>query len=288
MTTIVTYQPRPVPAFRPRQHSVCIAYPSSHQIPNPSQPSLSFPSSMDLHPRSYRPNRPPQFSSSNHHHVPHTPPHSHSHHPYYSQQRANMPPAPVPPSYARHVSPPLPSSTYPLVYSPSEHSYQQNMPPLTADIQHEYPFDIGFPTGSSMSMSFADLDLSQTAFLNPGQLPWSETKSDLKLESPPVPQQVFYADPGSYAFYSDSNSGSAAVDAQLFAPQPPQSHPLRKCSPAYLNKSFTLAQQPKLRWRWRGNLICSTQPLPLHLIHYPHPQLPPLFNHPKSCHLHHP
>jgi hypothetical protein len=121
-------------------------------------------------------------------------------------------------SFPRHTSPPL-SSTYPLVYSPSENSYQ-NTPSMSADIQHEYPFDISFAPGSTMS--FADLELSQSAFLNPGQLPWSESKSDFKVESSPAPQPVFYADPGSYAFYNDSN-GSPAVDTQLFASQP-QSH----------------------------------------------------------------
>ncbi len=92
---------------------------------------------------------------------------------------------------------------------------------MSADIQHDYPFDITFATGSGVS--FAELDLSQTAFLNPGQLPWSEAKTDFKVESPPVPQPVFYADPGSYAFYNDS-TGNAALDAQLFVAQP-QSHP---------------------------------------------------------------
>jgi hypothetical protein len=94
---------------------------------------------------------------------------------------------------------------------------------MSADIQHEYPFDISFATGSTMS--FADLDLSQSAFLNPGQLPWSETKSDFKLESPPAPQPVFYADPGSYPFYNDSN-GSPAVSPQLYPPHTqPQPQP---------------------------------------------------------------
>jgi len=124
-------------------------------------------------------------------------------------------------SFSRHTSPPL-SSSYPLVYSPSENSYQ-NTTSISGDIQHEYPFDIGFPT--SGSMSFADLDLSQSAFLNPGQLPWSESKSDFKVESSPAPQSVFYADTGSYAFYNDSN-GTSAVDAQLFSSQPqPQPQP---------------------------------------------------------------
>jgi len=91
---------------------------------------------------------------------------------------------------------------------------------MSAEIQHDYPFDISFTTGSTMS--FADLELSQSGFLNPGQLPWSESKSDFKLESSPAPQPVFYADPGSYAFYNESN-GSPAVDAQLFGSQP-QSH----------------------------------------------------------------
>jgi hypothetical protein len=123
--------------------------------------------------------------------------------------------------FARHTSPSL-SSTYPLVYSPSEHSYQ-NTPSMAADIQHEYPFDIGFTTNPSMS--FSDFDLTQSAFLNPGQLPWSDSKTDFKVESSPAPHQVFYADTaGSYAFYNDSNS--AAVDAQqLFASQPQQPQP---------------------------------------------------------------
>src|SRR5713226_4599365 len=139
MPSIVTHQPRPVPAFR-RQHSA--------SIPNLSQSSLSFPSTMDLHHRSYRPNRPPQFPSSNRHHVPH------SHHPFY---RSTM-------AATVHTTPPL-SSSYPLVSSPTENSYQ-NTPSMSADIQHEYPFDLGFTTSSSMS--FSDLDLSQSAFLNPG------------------------------------------------------------------------------------------------------------------------
>ena len=80
---------------------------------------------------------------------------------------------------------------------------------MSADIQHEYPFDL----------SFADLELSQSAFLNPGQLPWSESKSDFKVESSPAPQPVFFADHGSYAFYNDSNT-NPAVDSQLFASQP--------------------------------------------------------------------
>ena len=213
MATIMTHhQPRPVPAFR--RHSACIAYPSSPHIPNQSQSSVSFPSSMDLPHRSYRPNRPPQFPSSNHH-VPHTPPHPH--HPFYHHHRSSMTAAAASASFGRHSSPPL--SSYPLVYSPSENSYQ-NTPSMSADIQHEYPFELGFAAGSSMS--FADLELSQSAFLNPGQLPWSDSKSDFKVESPPVPQSVFYADPGSYAFYNDSN-GSPAIDTQLFASQP-QSH----------------------------------------------------------------
>jgi uncharacterized Zn-finger protein len=87
---------------------------------------------------------------------------------------------------------------------------------MTADIQNEYPFDVTYST------SFAELDLSQTAFLNPGQLPWSEAKTDFKVESPPVPQPVFYADPGNYTFYNDSTAGTA-LDAQLFSAQS-QSH----------------------------------------------------------------
>jgi len=227
MATVVTHQPRPVPAFR-HQHSTCIAYPSSPLIPNPPQSSLSFSSSMDLHSRSYRPNRPPHLSSSNHHHIPHTPPHPH--HPYYpQQQRPNMTAATASAPFARHTSPSL-SSTYPLVYTPSENSYQ-NTPSMSADLPHEYPFDISFATGPSMN--FADLDLSQSAFLNPGQLPWSESKSDFKVEPSPTPHQVFYADTaGSYAFYNDSN-GSTAVDAQqLFATQPQPQPPSEMLSTA--------------------------------------------------------
>jgi hypothetical protein len=101
---------------------------------------------------------------------------------------------------------------------------------MSADIQHEYPFDIGFATGSSMS--FSDLELSQSAFLNPGQLPWSDSKTDFKVESSPAPHQVFYADTaGSYAFYNDSNS--AAIDAQqLFASQPQPQPPSEVLSTA--------------------------------------------------------
>ncbi|KAI0251705.1 hypothetical protein BJV78DRAFT_419255 [Lactifluus subvellereus] len=219
MATILTHQPRPLPAFH-RQHSACIAYPSSHLIPNQSQSSLSFPSSMDLPSRPYRSNRPPQFPS--HHHSPHTPPQSH--HPYYphQHQRTNMTAATANAvSFPRRTSPSL-SSGHPLVYSPSEHSCQNN-PFTTADIQPEYPFDIGFPTGSTMG--FADLDLSQATFLNSGPLLWFETKSDFKLESPPASQPVFYADPESYSFYDDAN-GNPAIGPQLFAPQPqPQPQP---------------------------------------------------------------
>lgn len=51
-------------------------------------------------------------------------------------------------------------------------------------------------------MSLSDLDLSQSAFLNPGQLPWLESKSEFKLESSPASQPAFYADSGSYASYN--------------------------------------------------------------------------------------
>jgi hypothetical protein len=199
MATIPTHQPRPVPAFR-RQRSACIVYPSPPLNSNQSQSSVSFPSTMDLHHRSYRPNRPIQFPSLNHH-LPHTPP---SHH-----RRSATTSATANASFGHRSSPSL-SSTYPLVYSPSENSYQ-NTPSMSADIQHEYPFDISFTTSS---MSFADVDLSQSAFLNPGQLPWSDSKSDFKVESSPVPQPVFFADDGSYAFYNDSNT-NPAVDAHV-------------------------------------------------------------------------
>ena len=65
---------------------------------------------------------------------------------------------------------------------------------MSADIQREYHFDIVFATGSTMT--FAEIDLSQSAFLNSCQRPWRESKS-----------------------YNDFNS-SLAVDAQLFASQP--------------------------------------------------------------------
>lgn len=156
---------------------------------------------MDLYPRSYRPNRPPQIPPSLHHHrLPNTPP-------YYSPQHRTMTPA----------------SAYPLVYSPSENSYHTTTPSMTADIQPEYPFDITFATGSGIS--FQDFDLSQAAFLNPGQLPWSESNTDFKVESPPVPQPVFYADSGSYAFYNDSTGSSAAPvfvqPSEVMPPSPP-------------------------------------------------------------------
>jgi hypothetical protein len=224
MATIVTHQPRPVPAFR-RQRSASIAYPSSPLVPNQSQSSLAFYPTMDLHHRSYRSNRPPHFPSSNHHHIPHTPPHSH--HPFCPpQHRPTMTAATATASFGRHTSPPL-SSSYPLVYSPSENSYQST-PSMSADIQQEYPFDLSFTTSSSMS--FAELDLSQSAFLNPGQLPWSESKSEFKLESSPASQPVFYADSGSYAFYNDSN-GNPAIDTQLFTSQPqPHAQPQQQPS----------------------------------------------------------
>ena len=141
---------------------------------------------MDLHQRPYRSNRPSHFPSLNHHHIPHTTP-------------------------DRHTSPAL-SSSYPLVYSPSENSYQ-NTPSMSADIQQEYPFDLSFT--KSLSMSLAELDLPQSDFLNPCQLPWTESKSKFKLESSPASQQVFDADAGSYAFYNDSN-GNPAIDTRLF------------------------------------------------------------------------
>ena len=196
MATIVTHQPRPlVPAFR-RQRSASIAYPTS-LVPNQSLSSYS--TTMDLH-RSYRPNRPPQPPSSNHHHIPHTPPHSHL--PFGPQQhRTTM--------TTSHTSPH--SSSYPLVYSPSENSYQ-NTPSMSADI-HEYPLDLGLTNSSSMS--FAEFDLSQSAFLSPGQLPWSDSKSELKIESSPASQPVFYADSGNYAFYN----GNPAIDTQFFTSQ---------------------------------------------------------------------
>ena len=55
----------------------------------------------------------------------------------------------------------LPSSTYLHVYGPSENSHQNNRS-MSADVQHEYSFDIGFAMGSTTS--FADLKISQRAF----------------------------------------------------------------------------------------------------------------------------
>ena len=71
---------------------------------------------------------------------------------------------------------------------------------MSADIQHEYPLDISFATSSSVS--FAEVDLSQVAFRNPGQLP----RSQFKVESPSVSQPVFYADPGSRPFSNPCSS----------------------------------------------------------------------------------
>jgi hypothetical protein len=273
MATTVTHQPRPVPAFR-RQHSTCIAYPSSPHIPNPSQSSLSFPSSMDLHSRPYRPNRPPQFSSSNHH-IPHTPPHPH--HPFYPhQQRPNMTAATANASFGRHTSPSL-SSTYPLVYTPSEHSYQST-PSMSADIQHDYPFDIGFATGPTMT--FSDLDLSQSAFLNPGQLPWSDSKPEFKIESSPAPHPVFYADTaGSYAFYNDSSC--APVDAQqLFASQPQPQPPSEMLSTAPQHVVyFSPAAESEMDMEGDLDLQYHTSPPP----HGLHPSaVAPAFVHPSD------
>ena len=150
-------------------------------------------------------------------------------------------------SYPRHASPL--SSAYPLVYSPSENSYHTTSS-MSADIQNEYPFDIGF-TGSAVG--FAELDLSQAAFLSPGQLPWSEAKADAKVESPPVPQtgflnpgQLSWQDaktefkvesppvpqpiyPGNYSFYNDSTGSVPPLFVQpseVMPPSPPSFAPL--------------------------------------------------------------
>lgn len=112
---------------------------------------------------------------------------------------------------------------------------------MTADIQNEYPFDISY---TSSGVSFAELDLSQTAFLNPGQLPWTEAKTDFKVESPPVPQPVFYADPGNYTFYNESTAG-AALDAQ-YASSPPAPHSLEASSvpPVFVQPSEVMLPSP--------------------------------------------
>ena len=91
-------------------------------------------------------------------------------------------------------------------------------------LPHEYPFDISFAT--SPSMNFADLDLSQSPFLNPGQLPWSESKSDTQQlfvtqpqPQPPsevlsiAPQQVVYFTPE-----SDEDSGSESGESDTAEP----------------------------------------------------------------------
>jgi hypothetical protein len=67
---------------------------------------------------------------------------------------------------------------------------------MSADVQEEYPFDLSFTTSSSMS--FAELDLSQSAFLNPGlgQLPWSESKSN---GNPAIDSQLFTSQPQPHA-----------------------------------------------------------------------------------------
>ena len=217
----VTHQPRPVPAFR-RQRSASIAYPSS-LVPNQSLLFYSNSTPMDLL-RSYRSNRPPQPPSSNHHHhIPHTPPH-HSHH---------RPTMTATASSVRHTSPPI-SASYPLIYSPSESSFQNTPSMMSAEIQHQYPFDLGLTTSSSMS--FAEFDLSQSAYLNPGQLPWSDSKSELKIESSPASQPLFY-DEGSYSFYNDN--ANPAIDSQLFTSQPQPHAP----QPQHSSEMLTSAPQ---------------------------------------------
>jgi hypothetical protein len=124
---------------------------------------------------------------------------------------------------------------------------------MSADIQHDYPFDITFASDSAVN--FAELDMSQAAFLDPGQLPWSETdfkvvpwsETDFKVESPSVPQPVFYADPGSYSFYNDSTAGPA-LNAQLFSAQP-QSHPTSEMlspsvTPVFVQPSEVMPPSP--------------------------------------------
>ena len=187
MATIVTHQPRPIPASR-HQRSAAIAYPSSH-IPNQSQSSLSSYPAIDLHHRSYRSNRPPQFPPSNHHHIPHSPPHPH--HPFHPQLHRSIVTTATA-TFGRHTSPAL-SPSDPLIYTPSEN------------------------------------------FFDPGQLPWSESNSELKIESSPVSQPVFYADSGSHAFYNDPD-GNPAVDTQLLTSQP-QPH----AQPQQISEMFSSA-----------------------------------------------
>jgi len=96
-------------------------------------------------------------------------------------------------------------------------------------------------------MNFADLDLSQSAFLDPRQLLWSESKSDLKFESSPTPHQVFYADTAvSYAFDNDSSGNTAVGAQQLFASQPQRQPPSEMLSPA--------PQQAKPEMEMEGDL----------------------------------
>jgi hypothetical protein len=103
---------------------------------------------------------------------------------------------------------------------------------MSADIPREHPFDIGFATGPSIA--FSDLDLSQSAFLNPGQLPWSESISEFKVESPRARHPVFHVDTaGSHAFYDDSNG--APINAQLSSSQPRPQSPLEMLSTALQN-----------------------------------------------------
>lgn len=93
---------------------------------------------------------------------------------------------------------------------------------MSADIQNEYPFDISF---TSSGVGFAELDLSQTAFLDPGQLPWTEAKTDFKVESPPVPQPVFYADPGNYLLAGSSGPPVFVQPSEVMLPSPPSFAP---------------------------------------------------------------
>ena len=166
------------------------------RIPTPSRSSLSFSfSSMDLHFRSYRPDPPhlsptPRFS----------PPSSPLLLAATMRQRqhdGSHSSAPI----TRHTSHSL-SSTYPLVHTPSEISYQ-NTPSTSANLQHE-----------------------QSTFLNPGQPPWSESPSGPKVESSPVPHQVLYADTaGSYPSYNDTNGNTAGDARRPFAPHPQRRQP---------------------------------------------------------------
>jgi hypothetical protein len=145
---------------------------------------------------------------------------------------------------------------------------QFNTPSMSADLQHEHPFDIDFATG--LSMNFPDLGLSQSAFLNPGQLLYSESTSDLKVESSPAPRRVLYPTQLGVTLHTTTRMAilRSMLNGRLLLNR--SGSRLRRCFRLLPSRSCISPRRPRPRLRWKAISSCGIPVPPALLTAYPY------------------